>query len=232
MRKLKAMKSKRINYRKIWESYYGPIPKDENNRTYEIHHIDNNHSNNDISNLKLVTIQEHYDIHYAQGDYAACFCIATRMKVSPDELSQIMKQVQQKRLKDGTHHNLSGEHQRKHQLKLVAENKHNFINLNKKRVKDGTHNFLGSSNPSHKRVKDGTHNWLNGALTKARNIEQVANGTHPFLGGAIQSRSAKNQLLNGTHPSQLLHTCPHCNKTMGKGQYKRWHGDNCKLKSI
>lgn len=23
-------------------------------------------------------------------------------------------------------------------------------------------------------------------------------------------------------------TCPHCNKTMNKGNYNRWHGDNCK----
>ena len=41
-------------YRKIWESYYGPIPKDENGISYEIHHIDGNRDNNDINNLKLV----------------------------------------------------------------------------------------------------------------------------------------------------------------------------------
>lgn len=50
-------------YRKIYESHYGPIPIDETGRTYEIHHIDGNSENNDISNLKCVSIQEHYNIH-------------------------------------------------------------------------------------------------------------------------------------------------------------------------
>ena len=37
-------------HRKIYEQYHGiKIPKD-----MEIHHIDGNHSNNDINNLKLV----------------------------------------------------------------------------------------------------------------------------------------------------------------------------------
>jgi len=53
------------NYRKIYEQYYGPIPRDEQGRSYEIHHIDGNHSNNDPTNLKCVSIQEHYDIHYS-----------------------------------------------------------------------------------------------------------------------------------------------------------------------
>ena len=54
------------NYRKIYKQYYGPIPKDEFGRRYDIHHIDGNHDNCDASNLKAVTIQEHYDIHYQQ----------------------------------------------------------------------------------------------------------------------------------------------------------------------
>jgi len=51
------------NYRKVYESYYGAIPKDSNGRSYEIHHVDGNHDNNNISNLKLVTIEEHYNIN-------------------------------------------------------------------------------------------------------------------------------------------------------------------------
>lgn len=69
MKLLKKMK----NYRKIWEEHYGPIPFDNNDRRCEIHHIDSNRENNEISNLMLVTIQEHYDIHYFQGDWAACY---------------------------------------------------------------------------------------------------------------------------------------------------------------
>ena len=41
-------------YRKIYEENFGPIPKEPNGRSYEIHHIDGNHSNNDPSNLIAV----------------------------------------------------------------------------------------------------------------------------------------------------------------------------------
>jgi N-acetylglutamate synthase/N-acetylornithine aminotransferase len=60
------------NYRKIYENHHGPILKDEEGRTYEIHHIDGDHSNNDPVNLTALTLQEHYNIHYSQGDYYAC----------------------------------------------------------------------------------------------------------------------------------------------------------------
>ena len=42
----------------VWEKEHGPIPKG-----YEIHHIDGNTMNNDITNLMMVTIKEHKEIH-------------------------------------------------------------------------------------------------------------------------------------------------------------------------
>lgn len=68
-----------VNYRKIWENVNGPIPLDELGRTYEIHHIDGNRKNNELSNLQCVSIEEHYQIHYQQKDYAACNLISTKM---------------------------------------------------------------------------------------------------------------------------------------------------------
>jgi hypothetical protein len=68
-----------IKYRKIWESHYGEIPKDELGRTYDIHHIDGNRLNNDISNLKAVSLQDHYNTHIQQGDIDAANLIAQRM---------------------------------------------------------------------------------------------------------------------------------------------------------
>lgn len=79
-------------YRKIYKEHYGPIPIDNQGRTYEIHHIDGDHSNNDPSNLKAVTIQEHYDIHYSQGDWAACLRMSNRMKISPEQKSDLARQ--------------------------------------------------------------------------------------------------------------------------------------------
>src|SRR3954471_2822744 len=90
-------------YRKIWSDYYGCIPIDENNRTYEIHHKDGNNQNNDIMNLHCCSIQEHYDIHYIQEDHGACHAIALRMKLSPKEISQLSKLTKQKRIDKGLH---------------------------------------------------------------------------------------------------------------------------------
>jgi hypothetical protein len=78
-----------MNHRKLWIKTFGEIPKDVNGRSLEIHHIDGNHDNNDISNLKLVTIEEHFKIHESQGDYGACTLIAKRMKLPPDYISKI-----------------------------------------------------------------------------------------------------------------------------------------------
>lgn len=80
-------------YRKIYETHFGPIPKDEYGRTYEIHHIDGNRNNNDPSNIIALSIKEHYDIHYSQGDYGACVMIAKRMNLSPDHVSKIQKGI-------------------------------------------------------------------------------------------------------------------------------------------
>jgi hypothetical protein len=79
----------KINYRKIWEKTFGSIPKDDEGRSFEIHHRDGNRTNNSIENLMCISIQEHYDIHYEQGDYGACVMIAKRMSLSPDHMSKI-----------------------------------------------------------------------------------------------------------------------------------------------
>jgi hypothetical protein len=91
-------------YRKIYKQHYGAIPVDEQGRSYEIHHIDNDHENNDPDNLKAVTIQEHYDIHYVQGDWSACLMMSERMKVSPEEKSRLATLHNKKLIEEGRHH--------------------------------------------------------------------------------------------------------------------------------
>jgi hypothetical protein len=68
-----------MNYRKIWKDHYGEIPIDENGITYDIHHIDGDKENNHISNLKAVSLEEHWKIHFEQGDYSAANMIADRL---------------------------------------------------------------------------------------------------------------------------------------------------------
>lgn len=52
-------KRKRLRlHRYIWEKHNGPIPEG-----YDVHHIDGNKLNNDISNLIMLTPSEHHKIH-------------------------------------------------------------------------------------------------------------------------------------------------------------------------
>jgi hypothetical protein len=76
-------------HRSIYETHYGKIPKDSLGRSYEIHHLDGNHSNNDINNLKCVSIQEHFAIHYRQSDWGACLLIANRMTLTPNDYKKL-----------------------------------------------------------------------------------------------------------------------------------------------
>ena len=136
-------------YRKIYETHYGSIPLDSDGRSMEIHHVDGDHSNNSIDNLKLVTIQEHYDIHYNQEDWGACFFMAKRMKLSPKEVSELSTKNNLKRVENGTNPYLDKE---------KARDRAN------KRVSDGTHNFLGGDiqrKSTKARIANGTHNWQN-----------------------------------------------------------------------
>lgn len=76
-------------YRKIYENHIGPIPIDVDGKSYDIHHIDGNHKNNNPSNLKAVTIREHYEIHHLQGDYGACYFITVqRLTATSEEISK------------------------------------------------------------------------------------------------------------------------------------------------
>ena len=95
-------------HRKIYRKHYGPIP-----RGYHVHHIDGNHLNNDPSNLKAVTIQEHFDIHYKQGDYGACARLQKQIMNNDYEgvsnfLSELVTKTNTRRMNDGTH-NFLGE---------------------------------------------------------------------------------------------------------------------------
>ena len=78
-----------MDYRKLWESTNGVIPKDDNGFSYEIHHIDGDHNNNDISNLKLVSIREHLQIHLDQEDWFAAALISRRLGLGSDYSSKL-----------------------------------------------------------------------------------------------------------------------------------------------
>jgi hypothetical protein len=151
------------NYHKIYKNHYGAIPREPDGRSYEIHHIDGNHSNNDPGNLTAVTLEEHYNIHYTQGDYGACFWMAVqRMNKSHAELSELASKRNSIRNKKyvelGIHNFLGGEIQRKWNQEAVKKGTHHALGprLNKMRLDAGTHNLTGPAS-NLKRIKEGTH---------------------------------------------------------------------------
>lgn len=201
-------------YRQIYETHFGPIPKDSDGRSYEIHHIDGNHENNLIDNLKCISIQEHFNIHYGQGDWGACRAMSIRMNLDPKEISRLASIAARKQVVDGTHNFLGGEIQKE---------------SNQRRVEDGTHHFLGGKiqqETACKRVNAGTHNFLGGKEVRKR----VEDGTHNFLDGAPARERARKQIANGTHNFLQIHICPYCNKIGKSSSMFYWHFDNCKSK--
>jgi hypothetical protein len=242
------------NYRKIYEDFYGPIPLDEQGRTYEIHHIDNNPHNNHPSNLKAVSIQEHFDIHASQGDWYACMLIGSRLNITPEEKSELARKHNKNLVDKGLHHFMGPELQKRR----VEEGTHPWQNKEwhskreKEKVNNGTHIFLDgevSRQITQKRLKEGTHNFIGNTYMKdfwnnadlqtlkqrkeeasQRSKKLVANGTHHFIGSEERTKAMHKRLLaEGKHHSQISHTCPHCHKTgRGVAMFKH-HFDRCKL---
>lgn len=215
-------------YRKIYENHVGPIPKDESGKTYDVHHIDGNRENNHPNNLIALTTKDHFDLHYSQGDWAACHRLAGKMKLSKEQLSELARLTQLRRVEEGTHPWLDKDEARNRANQRVENGTHPWLDGENQRmtqnklVEQGIHPFQkrkdGTSHMSD-RVKNGTHpmqDFKNIQALKERHSEAVKNGTHPFLGpnlnkkrveagthhllgGKIQRESNQRRLNNGTH---------------------------------
>ncbi len=200
------------NYRKIYEQHYGPIPKDEQGRSYEIHHIDGNRNNNSIENLQCVSLQEHYDIHYKQGDWMACHRIAKKLKLTGEEISRLAREAGLKRVRNGTHN---------------FTKRADGSSFTGDRTKLGLNPLSGSNNPVYRLVAEGTHHFIGGKIQGEASRRRVSEGTHNLIGS-----NHNNQLLReGKHPSQMKKVCPHCKKEVNAPNYGRWHGNNCKYRA-
>lgn len=192
-------------YRKNWIKHFGPIPKDEQGRTYEIHHIDGNRKNNDISNLACLPIQEHYSVHLEQGDYAACILIANRMKVDPKLLSELATKNNKERAKQPGYKNPFAKRPDGSSVASDQVLQPDWTSPFKRRP-DG-------SSVASDLVKSGEHHLLKRPDGSSLSRDRVKNGTNPFL---KQYRKSV--------------TCPHCNKIGDNSIMNRWHFDRCRYK--
>jgi hypothetical protein len=211
---------RKINYRKIYEQHYGPIPKDAQGRSYQIHHIDGNHCNNNIENLACLSIEDHYQLHLSNQEYAAARLLALQMNRSREEISELSRKTvtktNQRMIQDGTHPWLGPDHNKKKNAKAIA---------------NGTHPWLGPEN-NRRRIENGTHPFKNSEIQSRIAKNSVANGKNALVGGEIQRKTNARLLAEGKHVSQIKQVCEHCGKTISKTNYHRWHGDRCKVKNL
>ena len=208
-------------YRRLYEQAHGPIPKDDQGRSYEIHHIDGNRKNNELSNLRCVSIQEHYDIHFAQGDWAACHRIATKMKLDPSLVSEVS---------------------RRNALKMVEEGRHPWQSEQYKKEIS-----IRSRELQLSRIISGESLFANSEWKRQNAIKLVEEGRHPSQSkkecphckGLFSITGYKRHVsICEQNPNKVKNKykapekkqCPHCLGYYDPGNYKKHHGENCKNK--
>lgn len=185
-----------MSHRKIYKEYHGNIPVDNTGRTYDIHHIDGDRSNNDIDNLVALTIEEHYNLHLNQGDTQAAAAIMMRLNKSSNEISRLNSIAAQQRVSNRNHPWLGdGSYQREQQnilkergnyYQYSQQHKDMISNRNKDYVARGVHNFQTVdarqtvSDRNKKNIENGTHPFVNGAGAKS-SCARIKDGSHHFL---------------------------------------------------
>ena len=142
---------------------------------------------------------------------------------------------------------------------LVKEGNHHFLGgeIQRRRVLNGTHHLLGKNNHGHQKIIDGTHIFLsrefrektskrmklNNPMYDKNTREKVSNTLTGRIGHkhteetklvlseckkGIKNPNYGNKGSWNTANSKV--ECPHCKIITNKGNFTRWHGDNCKQK--
>lgn len=196
------------NYRRIWEKYNGPIPKDEQGRSYDIHHIDGDHNNNDISNLIALSRRDHYETHKKQGDWAACLILSETLDLTKEEIHEMAV-----RTSDELRKKLKGVPKTEEHKRKLSES------LTGKSLQENTKQKL--SNLFKGRTF--TDEWRS-------KISESRKG-HPtsIMKGDTRTEETK-ETMKASWQKRLEVTCPHCGKTGRGGAMNRHHLDNCKNK--
>lgn len=223
------------NYRKLWEESNGPIPFDSSGRRMEIHHRDGDRTNNSLENLMLVTIEEHYQIHHAQGDWAACQAIMMRMALDPETIRETCSALAKKRIADGTHHFIDKD--------FIAKDSE------RKKSRTGEKNSMWGKNHSDETrqqmsethrasVVAGTHHTKTEKFkdqARAHQREKIERNIHEFQRPETRQKIKEKQLLmieEGSHPlagpnrkdpNKMVKYCKVCCKEVSLPAFGKYH---------
>lgn len=193
---------------KEWKKHFGEIPKDKDKdgRSYEVHHLDGDISNNSIDNLICISIDEHYELHKNQGDYNAAVLIAFRMKIKPEDIADTARKGTMKRILAGTHNFQDPNFPRSlyHNIGFVV-------------ALDTRTNVLVRAS----KEEFDQHDYYVGANTGRKQKTVHGNRGH-------------NKGKNWTQKQKRENTveCPYCHKSGDASGMMRWHFENCKYERI
>lgn len=126
----------------------------------EIHHLDGDKTNNDLSNLEALTTEEHYKAHEALGDWGACKAISLRMEMSLEQRSEMSKKLwrdappgripvtdgtttKQLLTEDDVEDFLQDNPSWRRGRAIAADS--GFLQVGKRKMQDGSHNMLQKS---------------------------------------------------------------------------------------
>ena len=193
-----------MEYIKVWKQHFGEIPKDEFGISYEIHHIDGNKKNNLIENLKCVSIREHFNIHYKQGDYFSCGLISSRIKLTKEEMDELKKKMSL---------SSKGKPKRKTKCKFC----YSGISVNA----ITKHEIACNSNPNRK------HTFIPKITAAKKGMKYKNSKIKKYIKTDEHIKKIKNTLTN-TKQDKIK--CPYCDKS-GGNMMRVWHIENCLLKS-
>lgn len=240
-------------YRKIWREANGLIPKDEEGRSYEIHHINGDHSDNRLDNLKCVSIREHFEIHLNQGDHQAAAAIAKRMRILPGEQKRLDSLAGKQAFSEK-----KGFHAFPPEVKAIHSRKGAIAHTGKTWWTDGQKNKRSFNSPGQGWIKGRTVSgtgpkvgskigvfWNNGYVnvrsdvqpgpewTRGRFLTEDQRTCRSKIGSKlVVSQAHKDAISNklSGRPQPKVE-CPKCGKIGGAGAMVRFHFDNCKSRS-
>lgn len=222
--------------------YYAIIAKARCRTTYdytEKHHIipKSLRGTNNAENLVLLTAREHFICHwlltkmvsfkkhqYQVWNAFSCMLYRelpgkTRYKVTGRVFENIKKEGS--KIKSWK---MSGENNpmygKKAELNPLFGVKKSAEHVEK--IRQGNLGNIRSLESRNKQSKATT-----GRKQSAEHIANRSGVNHPGYGKELDLER-KEKIRQGVL-NMPLHTCEHCGKTTTKGNYKRWHSDNCKV---